>query len=81
MTRVALSNLRFHYRGNRCCSLAAILSNRNPIHTVTPYFSHAADGGDGLQIAANVLNMQSRPHEKKWASSLTIGRRDNDSLP
>jgi hypothetical protein len=47
----------------------------NPIHTFIPYLNHAADGGDGLQIAQNILNTQSRPDEKKWASSLTVGRR------
>jgi hypothetical protein len=36
-----------------------------------------ADGGDGLQIwrvAANILNKQSRTTDKKWSSSLGVGR-------
>ena len=53
----------------------------NPIHTVTPYLNHAADGADCLQIAANILNTQLRPDERKWVSSVTVGTRANDSLP
>jgi hypothetical protein len=41
-----------------------------------------ADEGDGLQIcrvAANILNKQSRTADKRWCSSLGVGRRANNS--
>jgi hypothetical protein len=36
-----------------------------------------ADGGDALQLwreAANILNKQSRTTDKRWSSSLGVGR-------
>jgi hypothetical protein len=41
-----------------------------------------AVGGDGLQIwkvAANILNKQSRRADKRWSSSLGVGREANNS--
>jgi hypothetical protein len=41
-----------------------------------------ADGGDGLQIqnvAANILNKQSRTADKGWSSNLVVGREASNS--
>jgi hypothetical protein len=41
-----------------------------------------ADGGDGLQIwrvAASILNKQSWTADKRWYSSLGVGRAANNS--
>jgi hypothetical protein len=46
--------------------------------------SRVADAGDGLQmwnVAANVLNKQSRTADKEWYSSLGVGRGANNSSP
>jgi hypothetical protein len=43
-----------------------------------------ADGGDALQVwreAANILNKQSRTADKRWSSSLGVGRGTNNSSP
>jgi hypothetical protein len=38
-----------------------------------------ADGRDGLQIAANILNKYSRTVDKGWSSSLGFGRGADNS--
>jgi hypothetical protein len=43
-----------------------------------------ADGGDALQVrnvAANILNKQSRTADKRWSSSLGVWRGANNSSP
>jgi hypothetical protein len=43
-----------------------------------------ADGEDGLQVwrvAENILNKQSRTADKRWSSSLWVGREANNSSP
>jgi hypothetical protein len=43
-----------------------------------------ADGGNTLQVwrvAANILNKQSRTADKRWSSSLGVGRGANNSSP
>jgi hypothetical protein len=43
-----------------------------------------ADEGDVLQVwrvAANILNKQSRTADKRWSSSLGVGRGASNSLP
>jgi hypothetical protein len=45
---------------------------------------HFADGGDGLQIwraAASILNKRLRTADKRWSSTLGVGREANNTSP